>query len=189
MEHPAARGGNAAVKRALLAVALVTACGRSSARPPEDGTFRTLRVGDRVPAYAALSMRGDTVRIGSGAQPVTVLNVWATWCTACREEMARLEQLHERYGPQGVRVVAVSVDASGDELVRRYAESEHLGFAVLHDRSNAIQDRYRVPGVPTTMVIDRAGVLRWSYTGNVVDVGAGIDSALAVVQRGRQNGP
>jgi peroxiredoxin len=148
---------------------LLAACHGS--RPPAGGdtAFSPLRVGEVVPAYTLQSLTGDTIRVGPGA-PATILNVWATWCTECREEMAALETLQRTLGPRGVRVVAISVDQADEARVRRFVAELHLDFAVGHDRAGVIQERYRIPGVPTTLVVDSSGVLRWSYTGNITSL-------------------
>ena len=89
--------------RALVGVAVVF-CIACSSPARNVAEFRPLQTGDTVPHYASASLRGDTVRLG-GAEAVTVLNVWATWCTSCREEMSDLEALSREFSPRGVRVV------------------------------------------------------------------------------------
>ena len=115
---------------------LAAAC---STPPGATRPFRPLVVGDRAPAYAARTLAGDSVRVGAGT-PV-LLNVWATWCTSCREEMADLAALDREYAPRGVRVLAVSVDAGDGTRVRRFAEAEQLPFAVAHDPAGVVQKR------------------------------------------------
>jgi len=135
------------------------------------GAFRPLDVGSPVPAFAARALDGDTVRVGGPSAGIpTVLNVWATWCESCREEMAALDSLRREFASQGLRVVAVSVDNGGIERVRRFAESNHLTMVVAHDPGAVIEQSYQVVGVPTTFIIDRAGKLAWRHTGNVTPV-------------------
>ena len=70
---------NTNAARALVVAMWVTACGKTGA---SDAPFQPLSVGASVPAYAAVSLAGDTVRVG-GSEATTILNVWATWCVAC----------------------------------------------------------------------------------------------------------
>jgi peroxiredoxin len=100
-----------------------------------------------VPTYAAPTLAGDTVRVTAGG-PLTLVNVWATWCTSCREEMADLEAMQRDYGPRGLRVVAVSVDEGSVERVRRFVEREKLTMPIAHDPEGRIQRLYSVVGVP-----------------------------------------
>jgi peroxiredoxin len=165
----------------LALVALTAGCSKTSAKESA-AAFRPLDVGAAVPEYAARTLAGDTVHLG-GTEPPTVLNVWATWCTSCQEEMAALDSLRTEYQAKGLRVVAVSVDNGGTEKVRRFAESNHLGMTVAHDPLSTINQTYEVVGVPTTFIVGRDGKLLWRHTGNVTEVMADaratIEKALA----------
>ena len=166
---------------AFAGVALLSAC---SKKPANDSAaaFKPLDVGANVPQYAALTLAGDSVHVGGNEAP-TVLNVWATWCTSCQEEMAALDSLRTQYQAKGLRVVAVSVDNGNIEKVRRFAESNHLGMTVAHDPMSSINQTFEVVGVPTTFIVSRDGKLLWRHTGNVTDVmadaRAAVEKALA----------
>jgi peroxiredoxin len=166
------------MKRASILFGLLAACAQ-----PDTATVSPVSVGDRVPSYTAATLVGGDVRIGDPTDDITLLNVWATWCTSCREEMADLEALHRAYDTRGVRVVAVSLDAGSNELVRRFVSREALTFTIVHDREARLQSLFRVGGVPSTYVIDRDGRLLWQHTGGLhgaMDAAqAVIDSALA----------
>lgn len=155
--------------------------GGGDAKPASDEAFRTLAPGDTVPAYAVETLVGDTMRFGTG-QPVTLLNIWATWCTSCREEMSDLIALHDEFGSHGLRVVAVSVDQGGRDHVARFAWSQKLNFPVGLDPSGEIQQQYAVVSVPTTFLIAADGRLIWKRSGNlhpvVADARARVTSAL-----------
>ena len=144
--------------------------------------FQPLSIGASVPAYAAATLAGDTVRVGGNEEP-TILNVWATWCVACQEEMAALDSLSREFKARGVRVIGISVDEGETERVRRFASTNHLGFTIAHDPAASIEHSYQVVGVPTTFVIGRDGKLLWKRTGNIVDA---MDEARAAVRRASQ---
>jgi peroxiredoxin len=152
---------------------LIVACGAVFACEPskDDGAeaFRPLDVGAAVPAYSAVTLTGDTVRIG-GTNGPTVVNVWATWCTSCREEMAALDSLKAEFGARGVRVIGVSVDQGRVEKVQQYVETNRLGFAIAHDPAGDIQRLYQVVGVPATFVVGKDGHLLWKHTGNITEI-------------------
>lgn len=136
--------------------------------------FTPLDIGSRAPDYQARSLGGDTVSLSSFAGDVVVLNVWATWCRPCVIEMPALQRLHEELGDQGLRVVAVSVDAPqgvvgpfgepGGDVIE-FVENLGLTFTVLHDPSGGIESRYQVNGLPTTYVIDREGRIQRKVLG------------------------
>jgi peroxiredoxin len=144
-----------------------------------DAAFKPLSVGDVAPLYAVQSLKGDTLRIG-GSNAVTVVNVWATWCTSCREEMADLNALHRELSSHDVRVIGVSVDGGDGARVRQFAETEKLAFTVAHDPEQRIQQLYQVAGVPETFVIGADGKLLWRRVGNLHPV---VDSVRAAATR------
>ena len=89
---------------------------------------------------------------------VVLLNVWATWCIPCREEMPTLDALEADLGGPGFEVVPLSVDRAGPEVVRKfYAEIgiEHLGLYI--DASMRASFDLQAPGLPTTLLIDSEG--------------------------------
>ena len=167
----------------MVAAALVLAgCSNEGANGGHSRgeAFRPLVVGDTTPAYTAVTLAGDTVRVGAGT-PV-LLNVWATWCESCREEMADLAALEKKYAPQHVKVVAVSVDNGDGTRVKRFAESQKLPFAVAHDPAGEVQKKFQAVGVPETYLVTGDGRLAWVRRGGLAgagaDVMAGLDSAV-----------
>ncbi len=87
-----------------------------------------------------------------------LLNIWATWCVPCREEMPTLDALEAQLGGPGFEVVPLSVDRAGPEVVRKfYAEIgvRHLGLYI--DSSMRATFDLQAPGLPTTLLIDAEG--------------------------------
>jgi peroxiredoxin len=136
----------------------VTACA------PETNEFRPLQAGDPAPEYAAPALDGDSLQLASLLGQPVLLNVWATWCPPCREEMPALQELHELYGPRGLKVLGVSVDSRGSEqTIRRFVDEGGYTFTILHDATESVSRRFRTIGVPETFLIDADGriVRRW----------------------------
>jgi thiol-disulfide isomerase/thioredoxin len=95
---------------------------------------------------------------------VVLLNAWATWCPPCREEMPDFEAFHKRYREQGLAVVGVNIDeGEADEAVTRYVQGMKIGFSIWRDPNNRFGKRFRVLGVPATLLINREGMIvrRW----------------------------
>lgn len=89
---------------------------------------------------------------------VVVLNVWATWCTPCREEMPTLDRLQGALGGDDFKVVALSIDRKGLAVVRKfYGEIGISYLATYVDSSGRAFRDLAVVGLPTTLLIDRAG--------------------------------
>ncbi len=149
------RAGAAAL---LLALAACGAEGRVA--PPE--------VGNPAPAYAAAGMAGDSVSLAALRGRVVLLNVWATWCHPCREEIPALQQLHERWGPRGLELVGVSVDNRADRpAVAEFARDYGMTYAVWLDPDERVSSTFRTLGVPSTFLIGRDGTILWKHVGPV----------------------
>lgn len=166
----------------LLLVCTALACGE--ARPE----FRPLRAGDQAPEYAAPSLDGDTISLASLRGSAVMLNVWATWCAPCREEMPGLQALHERFSGDGLRVIGVSVDNRGAErAIREFADGLGITFTLLHDPADLVARRFRTTGVPETFLIDAGGriVHRWigRFEPEADDVIARVSAALPETRR------
>ena len=159
----------------LLAAAVVSvSCSQMGER------FKPLGIGDAVPAYATRTLAGDTARVGPGqTQPLTLLNVWATWCVPCQKEFPDLERIHRDYGPRGLRVLAVSVDADGDDakirdFIGRYAAT----FSIGHDPEGSIRDRYQSLGIPESYLISPDGKLLFRNPGAFPEGAASVRAAI-----------
>lgn len=142
----------------LLPIAILSAgCGA------DIDAYRPLQAGDPVPDFSATTLAGDSVAIAA-LDGVVLLNVWATWCPPCREEMPGLQALHEQFGDRGLHVVGVTIDSAMDaNAVQRFLDELGITFLILHDPADRVSRQFRTAGVPETFLIDRDGLLvhRW----------------------------
>jgi peroxiredoxin len=125
-------------------------------------------VGSQAPPFHATTVDGARREktLADYKGKVLLVNVWATWCEPCRVEMPSIEKLHRDFGPQGLAVIAVSVDDPGAEArVREYAKELGLTFEVLHDGAKNISRDYQITGYPETFVIGREGAIRKKVIG------------------------
>jgi peroxiredoxin len=124
------------------------------------GEVRVVGVGSEAPDFRAVDLKsGETATLARYRGDVVLLNVWATWCLPCEQEMPSMERLHRELGPEGLRVVAVSVDAGSGEPVLEWVRKRELTFDIWHDPRGQIQGIYHTTGVPESFVIDRHGVI------------------------------
>jgi len=122
------------------------------------GDYRPIATGDRAPAYAAATLAGDTVSLEGLRGQAVLLNIWATWCPPCREEMPLLQQLDDEYGERGLRVIGVSIDTrAAEDAVRQFLEDYGIDFTILHDPDGRVTRAFRTAGVPETFLIGRDG--------------------------------
>jgi len=123
-----------------------------------------VKEGSIAPDFSLKDLHGTENTLPKGK--VVLLNFWATWCPPCRKEMPSMVTLHQKLKDHGLKVVAVSVDQSLDDLtgfVREYG----IPFEVLHDANTNVSHRYGVFRYPETFLIDRAGKVRYHLIGAV----------------------
>jgi thiol-disulfide isomerase/thioredoxin len=149
-------------------VASCTGAPKEAGQPTQSAPdAKPLAIGDTMPSLRAVTIAGDSAVIGGPNPAITLVNVWATWCTSCREEMADLEAIYKESAPKGLRVIAVSVDAGSEDLVKRYVEHEKLTFPVVHDQDGRVQAHYQIMGIPATYLVGKDGRLLWQRTGGI----------------------
>jgi peroxiredoxin len=156
------------MKRLAFAAAVLAAACSKADSPPAQAASGRVEVGQPAPAYSAQSMSGDSVSLASLRGNVVLLNVWATWCGPCRQEIPELRAIHAKYKDRGLQLVGVSVDAEGtDAAIRSFLTDFKMDYTIWRDPNESVSALFRMSGVPATFVIDRQGVLRWKATGVV----------------------
>jgi thiol-disulfide isomerase/thioredoxin len=117
-------------------------------------------------SYAIRTLSGADIRIGAG-EPATLVAVFATWCTTCRNEFGTLDSLQTALAPRGIRVLALSVDEKDDAHVRRYTHARRTRVLIARDASGAVGKTFGTVGVPETYLVDDKGVIRWRGRGDL----------------------
>jgi len=127
-----------------------------------------VEIGEPAPAYATLSLAGDSVSLAGQRGKVVLMNIWATWCHPCRAEIPELRTLHARYRDKGFELIGVSVDTDGtDETIRGFMKEFQMTFPIWRDPDERTSALFHTVGVPATFLIDRQGILRWRKIGPI----------------------
>lgn len=119
---------------------------------------------DAAPDFVLKSTQGSNLRLSEHRGEVILLNFWASWCGPCRQEMPLLNALQERYSKLGFNVVGVNVDKDS-ALANKLLKDIPVSFPVLLDDTGAISASYNVSSMPTTIIIDRDGNMRYLHKG------------------------
>lgn len=177
------RPSHLALATCLFGLAL-SACEGKPAAVAGDSSAPVLALGAPVPAFAGTSLRGEPVSLADLRGRVVLLNVWATWCEPCREELPELQKLYTTLEPRGLTVLGVSTDAARDfKTLRNMVSGFGLTYPVIHDERNVIGAPFKIIGYPASFVIDRAGQLRWRRDGMIPpgdpELAAVLEAALA----------
>jgi peroxiredoxin len=120
--------------------------------------------GVAAPDFALPARDGTTVHLSSLKGQVVMLNFWATWCGPCRQEMPLLAKLQDKYEPLGFTLLGVNIepDSSGAET---WLKGMAINFPILFDRENAVASHFALQGMPSSVFIDRTGVVRYVHEG------------------------
>ena len=141
-----------------LALALVFAYGFLTREPADSGDTAP-RVGKPLADFTLPDLQGRSVQLAALRGKVVFVNVWATWCPPCVEEMPTIQQLYERLHGKGLEILAVSLDALGAQVVESFMRTRQLSFPTLLDTKNVVQRLYRTTGVPESFIVDKRGIL------------------------------
>lgn len=110
-------------------------------------------------------VNGEKFSLSEHRGKVVILNIWATWCAPCREEVPDFVDLYKKYKDKGLVILGVSVDKQGESVVKPFMEKYDVNYPVVIDRGT-IMDKYGpTMSIPTTYVIGREGYLQYFAVG------------------------
>jgi len=154
---------------ALVAALLAPAAAVAAAGPPRDGpmaNFTPIDPPRPAPEATFSAADGSKVSLGSFHGRVILLNLWATWCGPCVEEMASLDHLQAKLGGADFAVVAVSQDLGGLPTVTPFYKRHGLAaLAIYTDSRNELSHKLGIQGLPTTMLLGRDGRAVGAFVG------------------------
>jgi cytochrome c biogenesis protein CcmG/thiol:disulfide interchange protein DsbE len=102
----------------------------------------------------------NEIKLSTRKGKVVLLDIWASWCVPCKDEMPALDDLARRLRGSGVEVIAVSIDEDRGAAEQFLKKRKKWNLTLAHDPNQAIPDRLQPPKMPTSYLIDRKGVLR-----------------------------
>jgi peroxiredoxin len=112
-----------------------------------------------APNFSLPDLDGQMVGLADYKGKVVLLNIWATWCPPCVEEMPSMEKLYQELKGEGFEILAVSIDESGAQDVLPFMKKHKLSFPALIDLKGTIKGLYQATGVPESFIIDKDGIL------------------------------
>jgi cytochrome c biogenesis protein CcmG/thiol:disulfide interchange protein DsbE len=116
-----------------------------------------------APNFKLQNLSGDPIQLMDLRGKMVLVNFWATWCLPCEQEMPLIEEYYQRYSPNLV-VLAVNADEPPD-VVRSFVDKLQLSFEILLDPASRIDHLYKVRAYPTTIFIDKDGMIRFRHIG------------------------
>ncbi|MDH4234555.1 MAG: TlpA family protein disulfide reductase [Gallionella sp.] len=116
-----------------------------------------------APAFSVASEAGQ-ISLSEHKGKVVYLDFWASWCSPCRASFKWLNEAQERYGSQGLVIIAVNVDQD-KEAARQFLKENPANFKIGFDPEGGVAKSYQVRGMPSSYLIDRDGRLQSSHIG------------------------
>ncbi len=137
---------------------------RSSDNPVQQAP---IKIGLPAPDFTFPGLDGKMVRLSDQRGKIVLVNIWATWCPACVDEMPSMEKLYQSLKGENFEILAVSIDALGATVVAPFMKKYKLTFPALIDSAGAIRMAYRTTGVPESFIIDKKGILVQKVVGGL----------------------
>lgn len=163
---------------ALLTAIVVGAAYIASQKSQLPGTLKALAVGELVrfeifdqplpaPATSFADRAGNSVNLASFPGQVVLANFWATWCVPCVVEMPALNRLQQRLGSDKFKVITISLDRRGFEVIEPFFAEHRLDALEAYlDHSNKLSLEVGATGLPTTVLIGADGRWLGRYVGD-----------------------
>jgi peroxiredoxin len=137
-----------------------------------DSSFKfsnQVAIKDNLPApdFTFPGLDGKKVSLSDYKGKVVLVNIWATWCKPCVDEMPSMEKLYHKFKGKNFEILAVSIDEPGLKAVAPFMKKYNLTFPALIDSEGAIKAVYGITGVPESFIIDKQGILIKKIVGPV----------------------
>lgn len=141
--------------------------GLTTAPVQKDSDLPAPVIGESAPGFTFPLLTGGAASLSDYRGKVVLVNVWATWCPPCIDEMPDLENLYKQMKSQGLpfEILGVSIDALGADPVQKWVSRFGITFPILLDPRGSIKKLYRTTGVPETFVVDQQGRLLRKFIG------------------------
>jgi len=110
-----------------------------------------------APHFSLPTLDGHELALDDFQGNYLLVNFWATWCGPCKVEMPSLELLYRKFKDRNLRVMAVSNDIFGAQVVEPYVQAQHFTFTVALDPQLKVSNQFGVISLPTTFLIDPQG--------------------------------
>ena len=117
-----------------------------------------------APQFTLAAKGGQDVSLAQYKGQVVMLNFWASWCGPCRQEMPLLDSIYKQYHRMGFTLIGVNVEPDSN-AANQWLKETPVSFPILYDKESKVSKMYDVAGMPSTVIIDRAGKVRALHRG------------------------
>ena len=118
----------------------------------------------QAPAFTLQALDGRTVTLAQFKGDVVMINFWASWCGPCRQEMPLLDSIYKQYKDMGFTLIGVNVEPDSHNA-DAWLKKTPVSYPILSDPKSQVSQLYQVQAMPTTVIVDRQGVVRFVHNG------------------------
>jgi peroxiredoxin len=109
-------------------------------------------------AFQLTDLSGETHSLAGYRGKVVILNFWASWCRPCVSEMPSLQRTWEQLKSDNVQVLGIAVGEQNEDI-QRFLKKHAIVFPLLADGDSSVTGKWRVPGLPTTFIVNKEGLV------------------------------
>jgi thiol-disulfide isomerase/thioredoxin len=124
-----------------------------------------IEINNIAPNFTLSDIYGNTYELWSLRGYPVLVNFWATWCGPCLYEMPAIQAIYEKYSGQGLVILAINGDGESTTDIYNYQQEHSLSFPLLVDIERNAESAYQIEAFPTTVLIDRDGIIRYIDSG------------------------
>jgi peroxiredoxin len=122
-------------------------------------------VGEKAPDFTVTGTEGEKISLSENNDKVVMLDLMSTTCPACISEMKKLKEIFARYSQDEVLIVSISIDRSDSNSDLRVFKSQYGDNWTFARDTDDVANKYKVKYTPTTVIIDKDGIIRYYATG------------------------
>ncbi|MFI5297943.1 MAG: TlpA family protein disulfide reductase [Polyangiales bacterium] len=137
--------------------------GSKSKGAPKGGAHGLIR--KKAPAFSLKKFKGGKFESSSADGKVLIVDFWATWCGPCKASFPKVDALYRKYKAKGVVVIGVNEDEDGGDIAG-FVDDTGATFPIALDKNQKVAESFGVEAMPSTILIDKSGVVRFVHDGS-----------------------
>lgn len=165
---------------------LLLACSKETSTSPdvpnETGTNGKPEVGSLAPDFVLNDTNGNPVKLSDYRGKVVMIDFWASWCNICVKAIPEVKEIYDKYSDKDFEIISVSVDHNEEEwkqaLTAYSMNWVHVFDEKAPSKNNVSSIKYKVSGIPTVVIIDKDGIIRYLSYHNKIQIESVINQYL-----------
>ncbi len=127
-------------------------------------SLNTTAMAVQAPLFTLKDAQNRTVSLKKQRGNVVYVDFWASWCTPCKQSFPWMNEIQQRYGKKGLRVIAINLDENPKDA-ERFLQQVPANFTIAYDPSGKVAEKYDLQVMPSSYLVDRKGKLVYLHRG------------------------